>query len=269
MKLFTLITALLFSVAANAIEVGEMKAQLTENGLEMALTSEDGQYIGQARIFPEAWNGEEMTQYTVRFAAGVEEITVETLEETLVLAVGDWVFTSTTQTFSVSSTPVGGQFVTGMTGTLEKWDLGADRQAFVLVFRDAEGQFVTWLNVDGQISRGWNTANVAGNVDDRYEVRWAAGTGELAGQLINWASLDSALEADRAAVFHNVQGKACPVLAIRDTYDAGNNGQILTTVQGTRVHVPSAKRYDCFYWATIDGNKKLLTSGPMATLRNL
>ena len=269
MKLFTLITALLFSVAANAIEVGDMKAQLTENGLEMALTSEDGQYIGQATIYPESWAGEEMTQYTVRFAAGVEAIEVETLEETVVLEIGDWVFTSVTQSFSVTSTPVGGQFVTGLRGTLESWDLGGDRQAYVVVFRNADGEFVTWVNVDGKITRGWNTANVNGNVDDRFEIRWAAGTGELAGQLINWVSLDAALAADRGAVFHMVNGKACPVLAVRDTADAGNNGQFLTSIQGRRVHIPSAGRYDCYYYVEVDGNQKLVTSGPMAVLNDL
>lgn len=250
---------------ANAIEIPTVKAMIDAEGLMMDLFNEEGSYIGEAAIYPENWNGEEMTQYVVRFTAGTDLVEVK-----------NWAFDSVTGEFfettaegavvsTLSVTPVGGQFVTGLRGTLEKWDLGGDTESVRVVFRK-EGKFVTWVNVDAQITTGWNTyVNAQGEVRDRFEVRWAAGTA-LGGQLINSVDVETMLK-DKNKAFHMVEGKACPVLAMRDTQDGINNGKFLTSVYGQRVARDG--EYWCYYYVTLNnGNQKLVTSGKLKDLND-
>ena len=222
-------TAMMFSSASQALTADEMKVQLTENGLEMVLKGDDGKAFGVAQIFPTTWSGEEMTGYDVRFSAGTDLVTIELVE----VAVYDWEANSLVlvQMLEASQTPVGGQFVTGLRGKLEKWDKGGDSERFVVVFRNSLGQFVTHVDVEDKTVSAWNSFEMNGVVYDRYETRWTAGTGPLGGRMINSVTLEKTLETPEKA-YHMVPGKACPVLALRDTSDGVNNGKFVTSIYG-------------------------------------
>ena len=191
-----------------------------------------------------------------------------------------WSYSSKTAVYvddageTINGTPVGGQFVTGITGTLEKWNLKASTESYVVVFRNSLGQFVTSVNVDAKINRGWNSfKDDDGNTLDRYEIRWAKGVPN-GGQIINSALLETLLDKSKDQAYHMVPGKACPVLALRDTDDGINNGKFLTSVYGRRVHLVSEGKYACYYYATDAygtnaGNEKLLTWGYMEDLNDL
>jgi hypothetical protein len=262
--------ALTSSSNANAISAADMKAQISENGLEMVLKGDNDKAFGVAQIFPSTWDGDEMTGYDVRFSAGSELVTIDTIE----VAVYDWEADSVTliQMLEASSTPVGGQFVTGLRGSLEKWNTGSANERYVVVFRNSQGQFVTHVDVDDNIESYWNSFERGGQVIDRYETRWAAGTGPLSGRMVNAVELEKQLETPEKA-YHMVPGKACPVLALRDTSDGPNNGKFVTSIYGVyglrTIEGHATKKAVCYYKGQDqDGNTKILTWGLLENLND-
>ncbi|MEO0334961.1 MAG: hypothetical protein AAF202_01110 [Pseudomonadota bacterium] len=272
MKLLSFVAgvAMMMTANASALTAADMKAQISENGLEMVLKGDDGKAFGVAQIFPSTWSGEEMTGYDVRFSAGTDLVTIDMVE----IAVYDWQANSVMliQMLEANSTPVGGQFVTGLRGKLEKWDKGGDSERYVVVFRNAEGQFVTHVDVDENVESYWNSFDRNGDVVDRYETRWSAGTGALSGRMINAVELEKQLETPEKA-YHMVPGKACPVLALRDTSDGPNNGKFVTSIYGVyglrTVEGHATRKAVCYYKGQDqDGKVKVLTWGLLERLND-
>jgi hypothetical protein len=248
-----------FALTANAAAKQDLKLYLDKGEAKMAVYDILGNSVGAASVKSEEWSGDEVSKYIVRWEAGSEMTTIE----------GEiyygWVYYSDSNSFvgldaqgnegvviwaaasvSVKQAPVGGQFVTGLKGYLEKFDVGGDQEQYRLVFRNSKGQFVTWLKVEDELSRDWNVRG--GDVKTAwYEVRWD-------GKVVNAAKASAqiwdspAKKKFKPGAFTCFSNKICPALTIRDTESGHNNGKILTSVSGSLgkdrrcyYHVPSGE----------------------------
>jgi hypothetical protein len=103
-----------------------------------------------------------------------------------------------------------GQFITGYTGTIEKFAVAGQRnEASRLVIRDNKQRFVTWIGVDDKMTSGFESFAGTTNFVVRYE-----------GRIVNRA----------VAKLERWNGHALPVLVVRDTNDSRNNGKLLAWV---------------------------------------
>ncbi len=108
-----------------------------------------------------------------------------------------------------------GQFITGYTGTIEKFAVpGQRRESSRLVIRDQRQRFVTWIGVDEQMTSGLESFGGKTNYVVRYE-----------GRIVNRA----------VARLENWRGQALPVLVARDTADGRNNGKLLAWIPAERL----------------------------------
>ena len=110
------------------------------------LYDSQGHFVGKAGVFSEEWKGEESNKYIVRYKPGTFLVEFSAYEFC------GWVDYSQQDAFygitqqgvevywgtavDVSAQAVGGQFVNGLKGRLEKWDLGGAKEAYRLVFRN-------------------------------------------------------------------------------------------------------------------------------------
>lgn len=109
-----------------------------------------------------------------------------------------------------------GTFATGYKGYLEKFTVkGMKKNQNRLVIRNTKGEFVTWLAMDEFLTSGFEAMDVNrdGKKDTIYVVRYK-------GKFINWAK----------AKLETWSNYANPVLVVRDTADAKNNGKILSYI---------------------------------------
>lgn len=260
-KIFSVL--FLFScLSVQALTWSEVKLAIDNGQAHMNLFDENGRFVGEAEVESEEWNGSELSKYVVRYQPGTILTTVNGVS-----FIG-WVYYSAVDKFfgiteqgveilwgtavTVSSQAVGGQFVTGLTGKLEKWDLGGSKELYRLVFRK-NGKFVTWAKADGQIKEGWN--QTAQGI--RYEIRWA--DGRLADSaLASTQLLVNGRYNPRAFVCYSTQ--TCPGLAIRDTESGRNNGKFMTVVFGT-LGVDNR----CYYHARSEKSLDAQTSGNVIT----
>jgi hypothetical protein len=108
-----------------------------------------------------------------------------------------------------------GTFVTGYVGHIEKMKIGKGGQEHsCLVIRDARGEFVTWEDLEKDVTAGWENDRTNGW---RYVVRYK-------GQFLNLGK----------AKYENWNGYKYDVLVVRDTEDSRNNGKILTWIGGEK-----------------------------------
>ena len=244
----TLLTAM-GGLSAQAVTWDSVKASIDNGQASMNLYGSQGDFVGKAGVFSEEWKGDELNKYVVRYEPGTLLVEYNAYE------FFGWIYYSQQDAFygvtqqglevywgasvEVSAKAVGGQFVAGLKGKLEKWDLGGEKEAYRLVFR-RKGQFVTWAKADNQLREGWNkTANGM-----RYEIRWA--NGKLANSvLVRKQIYKSGKLNPKAFICFNNQ--ICPALAVRDTQSGANNGKFLTVVYGKL-----GKDLRCYYHATVD-----------------
>jgi len=126
-----------------------------------------------------------------------------------------------------------GTFLYGATGRIERVHFSGSRKAFFrLIFRDSQGQFVTWMDFNEKLFGQWESYGKGNSV---YVVRMKKGHQSLSGEIV-----------DRAfgRVEHWRDGRTACV--VRDTADGRENGQILTWIladaQGN-FHDPATGRF--------------------------
>jgi hypothetical protein len=113
-----------------------------------------------------------------------------------------------------------GKFVTGFTGELEKFEVGGDKEQLRVVFRNAEGEFVTWKAMDDLITGGFESMDLDGDKDGEtvYVLRYR-------GKFVNWAKA-------QLETWKNFDNK---VLVVRDSEDGKDNGKILAWIAPEKV----------------------------------
>ncbi|MCB0366630.1 MAG: hypothetical protein H6624_05395 [Bdellovibrionaceae bacterium] len=262
MKKLMLVWSIFVGLSAQAVTWQDMKVSVDNGQAYMELFDEQGSYVGKAGVFSEEWKGDELSKYVVRYVPGTFLVEFNSYE------FYGWTYYSQQDAFygvtqqgveiywgtslEVSAQAVGGQFVTGLKGKLEKWDLGGDKELYRLVFRKA-GKFVTWAKADDQLTEGWNqTANGI-----RYEIRWA--NGKLADSALASKQIYSGGKLNPKA-FMCFDNQICPALAIRDTESGPNNGKFLTVVYGKL-----GKDLRCYYHAKAEKSLDKETSGDVIT----
>ncbi|MBY0516967.1 MAG: hypothetical protein K2P81_08670 [Bacteriovoracaceae bacterium] len=112
-----------------------------------------------------------------------------------------------------------GTFVTGYKGKLEKFKVKGPKEELRLVIRNAKGMMVTWKAVDSLFSSGFEMMDLNG--DGKKETVYVM---RYQGRFVNWAK--AKLES-----WSNVK---TPVLVVRDSADAGNNGKLLAWIAGEK-----------------------------------
>lgn len=240
----------LLSVFALVGSVFAADIQLTDEqagrGYKVNILDDDGWVIGTASVTAESWKSNEMTKYVARYNVGARKYEFRSFDRSF------WEYNYRTRTWkkvtrthlNVISKSVGGRFVTGLTGQLEKWDInGSKNESVVIVFR-SNGKFLTWKDVSDDLHAGWNRRKGTGWV---YEVRYKAGT-PMAGELVNSASLTELLKNKKKAFVDYTDRNICKRLVVRDTDDAANNGKILTVVAGTYKRRTDGEGW-CYYYA--------------------
>ena len=125
-----------------------------------------------------------------------------------------------------------GTFIYGATGELEKFRVQkGENERTRLVFRDGDGQFVTWMDFDQMLSAQWESY---GRGNSRYVIRIRKGL-RTGGQIVNFA-------------YGHVENwrDGRKVCAVRETADGVGNGKLLTWVvsdQSGVFHDPVTGRY--------------------------
>lgn len=167
-------TTMFFSFVAQA----DLSIEAWKNTKQLKLVERNsqGQFVDYGTLTQESWNdGDQTSEWVARHADGT--------------------------------------FVSGYKGRLEKFKRrGQARESQVLTIRKANGQLVTWINMDDQLVSRWEKN---GTLGWRYVIR------AKDGRFVNWAN----------AQLEDWNGK--PVLVVRDTADDQNNGKILTLIYPT------------------------------------
>lgn len=112
-----------------------------------------------------------------------------------------------------------GTFVTGFKGKLEKFKVKASKEELRLVIRNAKGMMVTWKAVNDLFKAGFELIDLDrnGKKETVYVIRYQ-------GRFINWAKA-------RLEKWGNMK---LPVLVVRDSADAGNDGKLLAWIAGEK-----------------------------------
>lgn len=177
MRLFT---AFLTLVLALPVFAGTRIENWKRNSDPLMVVARDdaGRFISMARLHSESWSdGDARSNWTARTARG--------------------------------------QFITGYTGTIEKFAVaGQRRESARLVIRDQHQRFVTWIGVDDKMTSGLERINGRTQFVVRYE-----------GRIVNRA----------VARLESWQDQRLPVLVARDSADGRNNGKLLAWVPGERL----------------------------------
>ena len=113
-----------------------------------------------------------------------------------------------------------GSLVSGsFKGKLEKFVVaGMDREQTRLVIRNSKGHFVTWTAMDDLLTSSFERMDI-----DRDGKKEAVYVTRYRGKFVNWAP----------ARLENWGNQEHPVLVVRDTNDARNNGKLLTYILAT------------------------------------
>jgi hypothetical protein len=210
-------------------------------GFKAEITAEDGS-VALATVRPERWRGDDMAGYTVRFPAGTLAVDVVVIKVTIPSRGQNQVDATTVILAKIKK--IGGQFVTGLRGKIEKWDVDWDRDGNrdneepVLVFRTSDGKFVDWIPLGDKITTGWNFVR-----DDRlgrkwvFESRYKRGTPGMGGQFIVREFLVTAIgdlgSPDlKAFIQYPNDNTVCPRLTIRESSEGLNKGAFVTAVAG-------------------------------------
>ncbi len=255
-----------------------------KDGIPMNLYDADGLIVGVAKIAPESWKGNDITQFTVRFPAKslIASVDAEVVYVLSGKQQGNWkILLDDNELKDLKEVfgddlvtkveDVGGRFVTGLSGVIEKFAVkGAATEQMRIVFRNEQGEFVTWLGLNDKVTKGWNVVKdkETGEVTDwRYEIRWNKGSG-LNG-IVNSVSLRATIDrlkaneddADKkSGAFVKYDGRTCPSLVLRDTADGINNGKIVVVVPGVHKVRSDGQRW-CYYYpresAYLDDNQQV------------
>jgi hypothetical protein len=225
--------------------------RLKESGFKIAVYNESGRYVGEATAKPENWKDSELTQYVVRWESGQVSYQYSSNgKKWQRVEKGDALADLTKEEIKTLEA-AGGRFVTGFRGQIEKFDIGKAKEQNRLVIRNGEGEFVTWIALDGELKSSWNRRKEAGSDESAwwYETRYKAGSG-LGGEIVNAVKMPAKHDAKEFVRHDNVK---CPVLTIRDTEDGPNNGKFLTALWG--VYYKDSKL--CIYYPPSDRSEYL------------
>lgn len=171
-----LLVLVLISLVSNVYAASRVERWQDGETLRFVVRDEQGKFEGVGVIELESWNdGDETSEWIARRTDGT--------------------------------------FVTGLKGKLEKFKVrGLAKEQKRLVFRNADGEFVTWIAMDELLTEGFERFDFDhdGTKETVYALRYK-------GKLVNWAP--AKLES-----WKNYQHK---VLVVRDTADGENNGKLL------------------------------------------
>jgi len=229
----------------------KMQLQMGEEGLEM-LVSEGRHAVGIAQVKPEGWNWNrtEASNYVVRWSAGSVEYTYHHNAQSQ----SQSYFTQQGQRVSYSQMSeigqkVGGQFVTGIQGYVEKFDQKGNERP-QLVFRNNKGQFVTSLSLAPYVSSSWERFKIDGESVWRYVYRWSEKSGSsLRGQFFNHVGVD-----ESQCYWNTRIDNSCPIIPVRETSDK-NNGVFVTLLYGQKKMNRRHNAYYCKYYVP-EGDSK-------------
>lgn len=155
----------------------------------------------------ETWkNGEEL-RYVVRDANGL-------FEQWGYLSLESWNDGSDQSVWTARHAD--GTFATGFKGYTEKFKIKAGaKEQMRLVIRNAKGHFVAWTTLDDKVTARLEKMDY--DQDGKQETIFAV---RMNGKLLNWAP----------AKLEQWNNFAEPVLVVRDSADAGNNGKLLAWI---------------------------------------
>ncbi len=264
MKLIKNILLAIFFLPVAVFASPKMHLQMGKSGLEMVVYDGEDKEVGVAQVKPESWNWNtaEASNYTVRWEAGSIEYTyhhhAQSQNQSYFTQQGQRV---PYQQMDLEGKKVGGQFVTGVQGYIEKWSKrDGERETLYLVFRNNQGQFMTSLSLANYVTSNWEEFEWKdGSYPEwRYVYRWSDKSGtNLVGRFFNHVGLDV-----NQCFWNRQVDTKCPIIPVRETSEK-NNGVFVTLLTGKYKFNRRHRAYYCKYYVPENDSKnpgRLITS---------